>query len=414
MKKYLLVEPNFPIPNKSKNHQNFLPVGLLKIASYLRENDNKVKLIRGTPDSYRLGAIKRFKPDEIWITSLFTYWARYVKDSVQFYKENFPKTDVIVGGVYASLIDKEEVKKYTGCDKVYQGVHPKAEVFEPAYDLIENHNPHPVDYQIIHTSRGCKRRCSFCGTWKIEPAFIAKDTIKGEIRYRKIVFYDNNFLMNPNVEVILEELIELKRRKVILWCESQSGFDGRLLVKNKKLGHMLKQAGFRYPRIAWDGPYNEHKKISEQINILMRAGYPAEDIYVFMIYNWNIPFKEMEKKRIKCWEWKVQISDCRFRPLNQLFDDYKPYNLGQTNDDYYIHNEARWNDGLVKQFRRNVRRQNICVRQGVDIYSRDMELRKVSPAVVKKFKKIKSINRKINFMKRKRLPYWIPEQVTYR
>jgi hypothetical protein len=61
-----------------------------------------------------------------------------------------------------------------------------------------------------------------------------------------------------------------------------------------------------------------------------------------------------------------------------------------------------------------VRRQNICVRQGVDIYSRDMELRKVSPAVVKKFKKIKSINRKINFMKRKRLPYWIPEQVTYR
>jgi hypothetical protein len=414
MKKYLLVEPNFPIPAKSRNHQNFLPIGLLKIASYLKENGNRVKLVRGEPDSYRLGAIKRFEPDEIWITSLFTYWARYVKEAVQFYRGVFPKANIIVGGIYASLIDKEKVKKYTGCDKVYQGVHSEAEKFEPAYELIENKNPHPVDYQIIHASRGCKRRCSFCGTWKIEPAFMAKNTIVSEIECRKIVFYDNNFLMNPNVKKILEELIKLKQKGDILWCESQSGFDGRLLVKNKKIGNMLKKAGFRYPRIAWDGPYSEHKKILEQINILIQAGYPTKDIYVFMIYNWNMPFNEMEKKRIKCWKWKVQISDCRFRPLNQLFDDYKPYRMGQTNDDYYIHSEVDWTDALVKQFRKNVRRQNICVRQEVDIYSRDMELKKVRPAMVKRFKKMKSKSRKIKFMQRKGLPYWIPEQVTYR
>jgi len=414
MKKYLLVEPNFPIPAKSKNHQNFLPIGLLKLASYLRENDNKVKLVRGEPSSYRLGAIKRFEPDEIWITSLFTYWARYVKEAAQFYKGVFPKANIVIGGIYASLIDKEEVKKYTGCDKVYQGVHPKAEECQPAYDLIENNNPHPIDYQIIHASRGCKRRCSFCGTWQIEPAFIAKNTIIGEIGYRKIVFYDNNFLMNPNVEKILEELIKLKQKKAILWCESQSGFDGRLLVKNKKLGSMLKQAGFRCPRIAWDGPYSEHQKISEQIDILRQAGYSSKNIYVFMINNWDIPFNEMEEKRIKCWEWNVQISDCRFRPLTQLFDDYNPYKVSQTNDDYYVHKETGWDDDLVKQFRRNVRRQNICIRQEVDIYSRDIELKKVSPTKVKMLKKIKSKSMKINFMERKGLSYWMPEQVTYR
>ncbi|MBC8200010.1 MAG: cobalamin B12-binding domain-containing protein [Desulfobacteraceae bacterium] len=414
MKKYLLVEPNFPIPAKSKNHHNFLPIGLLKLASYLRENGNKVKLVRGEADSYRLVAIKRFKPTEIWITSLFTYWARHVKVVVQYYKGVFPKATIVVGGIYASLIDKKEVKKYTGCDKVYQGVHPKAEEYEPAYDLIENNNPHPVDYQIIHASRGCKRRCSFCGTWQIEPAFIAKDTIEGEIIYRKIVFYDNNFLMNPNVEDILEELIKLKQKKEILWCESQSGFDGRLLINNKKLGSMLKQAGFRYPRIAWDGPYSEHQNISKQINTLTQAGYSAENIYVFMIYNWDIPCNEMEKKRIKCWEWRVQISDCRFRPLTQLFDNYKPRKVGQTNEDYYIHEEAGWDDDLVKQFRKNVRSQNICVRQGVDIYSRDLELKKVSPTKVKKLKKMKSRRMKINFMKKNEISYWIPEQATYR
>ena len=46
IKKVLLVEPNFPIPAKSRNHSNFLPIGLLKIASYLRSKSIEVKLIR--------------------------------------------------------------------------------------------------------------------------------------------------------------------------------------------------------------------------------------------------------------------------------------------------------------------------------------------------------------------------------
>ena len=46
VKNVLLVEPNFPIPNKSRNHSNFLPIGLLKIAAYLREKSINVKLIR--------------------------------------------------------------------------------------------------------------------------------------------------------------------------------------------------------------------------------------------------------------------------------------------------------------------------------------------------------------------------------
>ena len=46
VKNVLLVEPNFPVPNKSRNHSNFLPIGLLKIASYLREKNIKIQLIR--------------------------------------------------------------------------------------------------------------------------------------------------------------------------------------------------------------------------------------------------------------------------------------------------------------------------------------------------------------------------------
>ena len=46
VKNVLLVEPNFPIPNKSRNHSNFLPIGLLKIAAYLKSKNINVELIR--------------------------------------------------------------------------------------------------------------------------------------------------------------------------------------------------------------------------------------------------------------------------------------------------------------------------------------------------------------------------------
>ena len=51
IKNVLLVEPNFPIPNKSRNHSNFLPIGLLKIGAYLKSKNIKTKLIRFEEDN---------------------------------------------------------------------------------------------------------------------------------------------------------------------------------------------------------------------------------------------------------------------------------------------------------------------------------------------------------------------------
>ena len=91
----LLVEPNFPIPSKSRNHKNFLPIGLLKIAAYLRTKSIRVKLIRLDDDDLNLvdglklddfknlsDKLDDFQPDLICVTSIFTYWAKYVKNTV--------------------------------------------------------------------------------------------------------------------------------------------------------------------------------------------------------------------------------------------------------------------------------------------------------------------------------------------
>jgi len=413
--KILLVEPDFPIPPKSKNHKNFLPIGLLKIATYLRDNGSEVLLFRGIPKSIdEEKSLLTFNPNEIWITSLFTYWAIYVKNTVQYFRGLFPKSVIKVGGIYASLFQAEEVKKFTECDEVIQGIIPEVEEYSmthlPAYDLINNFNNHPIDYQIIHVSRGCKRKCAFCGTWKIEPVFLYKTTIKNEIKFKKIVIYDNNFFMNPRIEDIVNELIELKRQKKIKWIESQSGFDGRILIEKKHLAQMIKKAGFINPRIAWDGHYDQFPIIEEQIKILMEAGYRNSDIYIFMIYNWEIPFEEMEKKRIKCWEWKIQIADCRYRPLNQLYDNFNVRIKGQSIKDYYIHFKTGWTDLTIKQFRTNVRRQNICVRHKFPFYSKILENKKIDKEILKEIKSIQSLEDKIFFLKEKRIDFWLPDK----
>ena len=408
MKNILLIEPNFPIPKKSKNHKDFLPVGLLKIGAFLISNGDNVILYRGIPNTIedRLHLIN-YNPTEIWITSLFTYWAPHVKFAVGKYRRLFPRAKLVVGGIFASLFTNKEIIEFTECDEVFQGTMIEAEEYLPNYALLPNGDQ--IDYQILHTSRGCERRCPFCGTWKIEKTFTSIESIIGKVFKKKLVFYDNNFLKNPNVEKILNELIMLNKKREIEWCESQSGFDGRILMEKPHLGKLIKKEGFRNVRIAWDWRMNENKSIKRQIDILHHSGYPYKDIFVFMLYDWDISFDEMEKKRKKCFQWGVQISDCRFRPLTQLFDNYNARKV-QTSADYYIHEKMGWSDQLVKQFRKNVRRQNICIRQGVDLYVSDFEHKKVPKDFISDVKKIKSIKEKKDLLKKNNISYWDPRR----
>src|SRR4030042_3690040 len=236
MGKILLVEPDFPIASKSKNHAHFLPIGLLKIGTYHKQNGDCVKLVRGLKHCV-------FKPDRILITSLFTYWSKYVHEAAEFYHKAYPKARVEIGGIYASLMP-EHCKKNSPFAYVYQGLYRRgvAEKVVPDYSLL----PEDLDYQIIHTSRGCTRRCTFCGTWKIEPEFKCVDSIKKLIKKPRLVFYDNNLLANPNIDKILKEISEYKiEKRYRVSCESQSGFDLRLLTPER--ARLLKAARFMNP-----------------------------------------------------------------------------------------------------------------------------------------------------------------------
>lgn len=353
----LLIDPNFPIPPKSKNKCYFLPIGLLKIGTFHRQQGDKVQLIRGNVER----AMIKFKPDMIMITSLFTYWSKYVVDSSMHYRKLFPKAKIIIGGIWASLMP-EKCQELTLVDEVYTGLYNKGtiESIDIDYSLLEN----PIDYQIVHASRGCFRKCNFCGTWRIEKDIIYKTSVISEIQKNNLIFYDNNILANPNIENILGELSTYRLNKRMVHSECQSGLDGRILIQKPHFATLLKKAHFENPRIAWDGCVGLSNSIRDQIAILKDSGYKANrkdsDIYVFMLFNHNLLYDEMCEKLNYCRKWGVLVVDCRYRPLDSLNDNYSPRKKSQQDNEYYIH--QGWTDCQVRDFRRKVRQQNIAIR----------------------------------------------------
>lgn len=395
----LLVQPDYPIPNKRKVHHDFFPMGLLKIGTYLKHERNcDVRLIFGheTPES---------APDEIWITSLFTYWSSYVHNALDYYRLNYPEVPIYLGGIYATLMAENIAKKMRedGINNVYvqKGVYAPAEEYSKKFPVDETLLGFPLNFQIMHTMRGCFRKCKFCGTWKLEPVEEFTYGITNLINKNHVVFYDNNILRRPDIKKFLEELAEVRVDNRITRFESQSGFDGRIL--DQDIADLLYKARFINIRIAWDGDYSEYESIDKQINYLTNAGYKNKSISIFMLYNWNVNPMEMEKKRIHCWEMGVQISDCRFRPLNQLYDEFNARKI-QTSEEYFIH--PKWSDLTIKRFRKNIRRHNICVRHGFSFHSPVLERKGMSKEKITYYKSIKNKD-----LLRKDLEnIWFPEE----
>ena len=85
----LLVEPNY--------YTQYPPLGLLKLSSLYKAQGHEVRFVRG------LELVTRFRPDEVKVTSLFTWAWKPVWEAVAFYRALFPRAKISLGGVYASL-----------------------------------------------------------------------------------------------------------------------------------------------------------------------------------------------------------------------------------------------------------------------------------------------------------------------
>src|SRR3990172_10333584 len=185
----LLVEPDY--------YTRYPPLGLLKLGALERQNGNAVELVRGGVETPR--------PDRIFVTSLFSYSWRAVHAAVAYYKKQFPRVPISLGGIYASLLPEHAATSQA--DEIHVGLYPEAEDLIPAWDLVPE-----WDGSILFASRGCIRKCGFCSVPKLEGR---PQALKYSIRpliwpgHTRVILWDNDILANANWRAVFDELAEI-------------------------------------------------------------------------------------------------------------------------------------------------------------------------------------------------------------
>jgi len=228
----LLVEPK-----KSKNWgKNNQYVGLLRIGNWLIQEGNNVQYIQ-------FPNLPKFVPDEIYVTSMFTYDYKMVWDAIDFYKKRYPKSYIRLGGIYATICPDHTAK--SGADEVIAGQHPEGKEYPPDPSIL----PYEQDFAYLFTSYGCNRACTYCATHILYGAGIRQlspDRVLSDIvflrkkGFKKIYFGDDNILYNSenHINKVLEEII---RNKIKVEIHIPGGMAGKDFTK--ETAFLMKKAG---------------------------------------------------------------------------------------------------------------------------------------------------------------------------
>lgn len=295
--KILLVEPNYK--TKFKN------LGLMRILSMLKGKGNSVRFIKG---------IKKagFNPDEIWITTLFTYQYREVLRTIRFYKKKYPKSIIRIGGMLAST--RPDLFKNEGVI-IHKGILPEAEEYSPDYSLYPD-----IDYSMSFITRGCVNKCGFCVVPKLEGKIYHRDNWLQDINtnFKKIIFLDNNWLALDK-ETWLKDVKKLRelKKKGINQMDFNQSLDCRFFTEEiaKELkGLPIRPMRFSFDHMGADGKCQNAIKLSKK--------YRFSEIRVDVLYNWNDTIEDFYY-RLKeiCRAGGCSIL-MKFAPIDQINRDY--------------------------------------------------------------------------------------------
>lgn len=261
--KFLLVEPAAKTP--------YPPLGLLKISSMLRDRHKGCKIFTQVGNAIPKGLRS---PEKIFITSLFSWDWKHLINSINFYKWAFPDSEIIIGGISASLLSKE-IFAHTGI-KPHVGLYYDAEFYPPDYSLTFGRKKRA---SITFTTRGCINSCRFCSVKDLEPEFFVKDNWERDIaeEFPKIVFWDNNFLASPNFEKDCTKLYAINKK-----VDFNQGLDVHLL--NEDRAKRLFKINLDPIRIAFDDIKYERHVLSA---IHLAKKYSDKEIIVYVLYNFE-------------------------------------------------------------------------------------------------------------------------------
>ena len=319
-KNILLIEPSY----KNK----YPPVGLMKIAQYHGphgKSDN-IRFVKGEDNSALEVAW-----DRIYVTTLFTFEWKKIERSINFALEaaNGQSDKVFVGGIAASLLHEEflKEKKWRGIRFIkglLTGPAPTAlqldsfteelysdDIYGPVIeDLIPDYSildqieyKYPVhDAYFVYASRGCIRKCKFCGVPKLEGAQRDTDSISAVVygvealfgTKKDLMLMDNNVVASPRYKEIIAEIRDLgfergatlKRGRVDVQrrVDFNQGIDARILCKDPMYLREMSTIAIKPLRIAFD-----HIGVRKPYDMSIRYAADAglTDLSNYMLYNFH-------------------------------------------------------------------------------------------------------------------------------
>lgn len=333
-KNILLIEPAY----KNK----YPPLGLMKIAQYHGPHGkrDKVRFIKGEDRSV-LGTAW----DRIYVTTLFSFEYPRISESIDFALQaaNGHADKVFVGGIAASLMHDRfsQEPRWRGIrfikgllsappavslrlddfsEELYSddSLSTPIEDLVPDYDILDQIDyKYPVrDAYFAYTSRGCIRKCNFCGVPKLEGAQRDTDSLTSlvkaiEERYgpkKDLLLMDNNVVASPRFKEIIAEIRDLgflpgatirrphERAAVQRRVDFNQGVDARILCKDPVYLRELATICLKPLRIAFDHlglkePYEQAVRFAHQNGLVELSNY--------MLYNFkDSPADLFERMRL--------------------------------------------------------------------------------------------------------------------
>lgn len=292
-KRILLVEPK----RSRKYHTAYPPLGLLKFATYHKQQGDIVHFVRGLSDN-------EYIPDTIYITSLFTYAYEPVHDAISYYLKKYKTARIIVGGIYATLCSDHIIGKYGKNVEIVKGIVDKVENLLPDYSMVPD-----WDASILFASRGCIRKCEFCSVPILEQKYTSKRSIKHLIYpgHSRVILWDNNILASPSLSRIMDELKELE-----LEVDFNQGLDARLMTNEIVIE--LKQLKIKFIRLAYDKK-GIREDLKRCIDLLKNIGFSGKRIIVYCLHNFSDSPDDFLDRIRDLLEWNVVAYPMRYEPL---------------------------------------------------------------------------------------------------
>ena len=292
---------------KPKYYSAYPPLGLLKLSSYQQNIGNTTELAWGT------GQPVNGEPDIIYVTSLFTWAWEPVWEAIRYYSLKFPKAELWLGGLYASLMPEHAALSGVKPDHIFQGIHPQAEFELPDYRLVPQWNEKEAA-SIVFSSRGCIRSCVFCGVPKIEGKLCLERTnIKEQIwpGHKRLIFFDNNLLASKRWENVFSQI-----RETGMAVDFNQGLDARLIT-NKVAKQISELKIDRFVRIAYDtsavGP-----DVKKAIEFLKSNGVDGRNILVYLLYNFTDTPQDFWERLKNVLKLGAVAYPMRFQPVYSL------------------------------------------------------------------------------------------------